>query len=123
MSKESVKNFFIKVEHDETLKKNFLASIEGIKPENQNEAAEKIIQTAKAAGFDFNAKDLFEARAELIDTANSNRELSNEDLNSVSGGDSTTKGLAIAISAVGIGGCAIISVSQDLSGGSCPMLP
>ncbi len=90
MSKESVKNFFIKVEQDETVKKNFLASIEGIKPENQNEAAEKIIQTAKAEGFEFNAEEFFEVRAELISTAKSKAELSDKDLSAVSGGVNNT---------------------------------
>ncbi len=90
MSKENVKKFFIKVEQDETVRKNFLASMAGIKPEAQNETVEKIIQTAKAEGFEFNAEELFEARAELIDAASSNTELSDENLNCVSGGIKST---------------------------------
>lgn len=57
--------------------------MQSAKPETQNEAAEKIIRTAKAAGFDFSAEELFEARAELADTANSNPELSDKDLSAV----------------------------------------
>jgi len=90
MSKENVKKFFIKVEQDETVKKNLLTVLEGIKPEMQNEAVEKIIQTAKDAGFEFDARELFEVRAELIDTANSNPELFDKNLDIVSGGYSHT---------------------------------
>ena len=122
MSKENVKKFFIKVEQDETVRKNFLASIEGIKPENQNEAAEKIIQTAKAAGFEFNTEDLFEARAELIDAANSNQELSDEALNSVSGGNNNkTLPICVSVATVGLG-CAVMSIVGSTSESGCGTL-
>lgn len=111
MSKENVKKFFVRVEQDETVRKNFLASMESIKPETQNEAAEKIIKTAKAAGFNFNAEELFEARAELIDAVNSNPELSDKDLSSVSGGINYTKTKTIAMSVISAGiVCAVMSI-------------
>lgn len=111
MSKETVKNFFVKVEQDETLRNSFLAAIKSIKPENQNEVAEKIIQTAKTAGFDFSAEELFEARAELVDAANSNPELSDKDLGAVSGGitDAKFKAVTISVTTAGIA-CAVVSI-------------
>ncbi len=114
MSKETVKKFFVKVEQDETLRNSFLAAIKSIKPENQNEVAEKIIQTAKTAGFDFSAEELFEARAELVDAANSNPELSDKDLSAVSGGitESKAKAVGVSIGTVGIG-CAVISIMGE----------
>ena len=114
MSKENVKNFFGKVEQDETVRKNFLAAMESIKPETQNEAAEKIIQTAKAAGFNFNAEELFEARAELSDIANSNPELSDKQLGAVSGGVTDAKFKAVTISIAGVGiACVIVSIAGE----------
>lgn len=111
MSKENVKKFFVKVEQDEIVRKNFLAAIESIKPETQNEVAEKIIWTAKAAGFDFSVEELFEARIELVDIANSNPELSDKDLGAVSGGitDAKFKMVAISIGSAGIA-CAVASI-------------
>jgi predicted ribosomally synthesized peptide with nif11-like leader len=111
MSKENVKKFFAKVEQDENIRNNFLIAMEDVKPEIQNEAAEKIIKVAAAAGFNFNSKELFEARAELIDMVNSNPELSDKELGAVSGGitDSKFKAVTASVTTAGIA-CAVMSI-------------
>ncbi len=117
MSRENVKHFFIKAERDEAIKKNLLEALKGIKPEMQDEASQKIVQIARAAGFDFNIEELLEARAELIDTANANPELSDRDLGVVSGGiNPSYKAMVVSVSVATVGaGCAVMSVIGEVS--------
>ncbi len=105
MSKETVKQMFGKIEKDAQLQKKYAELMRLHQAETEKAMAEKLIEFGKTAGLAFSNEDLMAARAELIDNANSNHELSNSDLASVAGGNANGKtGFVLAsVFTLGIG--------------------
>jgi len=89
MSKDNVKKMFGKIEKDSQLQKKYAELMQAHQKEIEKALAEKIIGLGRISGFEFTKDDLMAARAELIDIANSNKELSDGDMASVSGGGTT----------------------------------
>jgi len=113
MSKENVKNMFIKIQKDENLQKKYAQLMKEHGEYMQGLLADMLIKLGKSSGFDFSKDELIAARAQLIDNANSNKELSTDDLANVAGGlkDLTRKEMGIAVSVVFLGlGCAVASI-------------
>jgi len=86
VSKDAVKEMFGKMEKDGALKNKYAELIRAHQKDAENKMAEKLIEFGKTSGFAFSKNDLLEARAELTDKADSNKELSDGDLVSVAGG-------------------------------------
>jgi len=121
MSKENVKQMFGKMEKDAELQKKYAALMQAHTAETEKALSDKLVELGKTAGFAFSKDDLMAARAELVDKANSNKELSEGDLASVAGGSSETKHDAETISVYTFGiGCAITSIVKEAqSHGGC----
>jgi len=114
MSKDNVKKMFVKIEQDAQMKKKYMEMTQLHQKETDKKLAGKLIDLGKATGLSFSIEDLVAARAELIDKANSNRELSEGDLNNVAGGGSQKTG-SIIISILGVGiVCAAISIDSEV---------
>jgi len=121
MSKDSVKQLFGKMEKDAALKGKYAELMKAHKIETDHKLAEKLIELGKTSGFAFSKEELLAARAEFVDTVNSNRELSDGDLASVAGGGSRQKSDLI-IATVFTAGimCAVISIAAEINkGGDC----
>ncbi|HNY12823.1 MAG TPA: Nif11-like leader peptide family natural product precursor [Candidatus Wallbacteria bacterium] len=102
MSKDNVKQMFMKIEKDAQLKNKFAQLMKTNKNQTETVMVEKLIEFGKSAGFAFSKDDLMAARAELVDKANSNKELSDGDLSKVAGGGAS-KGNEIALSVLTLG--------------------
>ncbi len=88
----------------------------------ENKMAEKLIEFGKTSGFAFSKDDLLAARAEVMDKANSNKELSDGDLANVAGGARKEMSVVASIFSLGIA-CIIASCSDEKNQkGSCGML-
>ena len=120
MSKDNVKMMFAKMAKDEVFHKRYTDLMQAYQNETEKALADRLIQLGKTSGFEFNKEDLLAARAEIIDTANSNKELSDNDLASVAGGGQMkTAAVLCSIGTAGIV-CAIISVVGEIDkGGNC----
>jgi len=90
MSKDTVKSMFKKIEADKEFRQKYAAMMQAHQAESEKALAEKIIWLGKNSGFTFSKDDLLAARAELMDKANSNGELSETDLEKVAGGRKMT---------------------------------
>jgi len=122
MSKETVKKFFTKMESTPELKKAFTELLGQNQKTPMDTLAEKICVFGKSAGFEFSKVELAAARAELVETANGNGELSDDDLANVAGGaaaiGSKAGNIVASIVSVGIV-CAAISISSANRGDNC----
>jgi len=122
MSKETVKKFFTKLESAPELKKAFTELLGQNQQAPMDTLAEKICVFGKSAGFEFSKAELIAARAEFVENANGNRELSDDDLANVAGGAAAigSKAGNIAASIVSFGiVCAAISISSANRGDNC----
>jgi len=118
MSKDNVKQMFGKMEKDATLKGKYADLMQVHQKETEKALVEKLIELGKTSGFAFAKDDLLAARAELIDKANSNKELSDGDLSSVAGGRGA-KEWALDFSFANFGvGCAIASIVYEARDGA-----
>lgn len=120
MSKDNVKQMFAKMAKDEVFYKRYTDLMQAHQNETEKALADRLIQLGKTSGFEFNKEDLLAARAEIIDTANSNKELSDKDLASVAGGGLQKAAVVVAsITTAGIA-CAIVSAVAEINkGGNC----
>ncbi len=115
MSKNNVKQMFGKMEKDAELHKKYAVLMQAHQLETEKNLADKLVEFGKTAGFTFSKENLMAARSELADKINENKELSDEDLSNVAGGDITRKQLGIIVSTAGVGvGCAILSAGATL---------
>ena len=116
MSKENVKKFFEEIGKNTALKEKYMSVIK----ESHEEACRKMIVTmvdfAKTSGFAFGENDLKALHSDMMDKANSNSELSDDDLMTAAGGAS--RGLMIfgSIATVGVW-CAVMSVGMEIGMG------
>jgi len=86
LSKDNVKLMFGKMEKDANLQKKYAELMQIHQKETENTLAGKLIELGKTSGFIFSQDDLLAARAEFMDQTNSNKELSDNDLVNVAGG-------------------------------------
>jgi len=123
MSKDNVKQMFGKMEKDANLQKKYAELMQIHQKETENKMAEKLIELGKTSGFTFSKDDLLAARAEIMDTNNSNKELSDNDLENVAGGGAK-KATAVMCSIFSFGiACAVNSVNAEKqSAGGCGAL-
>jgi len=120
VSKDAVKQMFGKIEKDAALKNKYAELMQAHQKDTEKILAEKLIELGKTSGFAFSNEDLLAARAEFADKANSNKELSEDDLANVAGGG-MQKGMYLLIS-IGLVGvmCGLISISGEIaSKGGC----
>jgi predicted ribosomally synthesized peptide with nif11-like leader len=120
MSKDNVKMMFAKMAKDEVFHKRYTDLMQAHQQETEKILADKLIQLGKTAGFEFSNEDLLAARAEVMDMANSNKELSDNDLERVAGGGLQKAAVILAsISTIGIA-CGIVSAIAEASkSGKC----
>jgi len=117
MSKDNVKKMFGKIEKDAALQKKYAELMQAHQKETEKALTDKLVELGKTSGFEFSKDDLLAARAELIDKAHSNKELSNEDLAKVAGGRGA-KECALDFSFANFGiGCAIASIVYEARDG------
>jgi len=123
MSKDNVKQLFGKMEKDAALKGKYAELMQAHQAETEKALSDKLVELGKTSGFAFSKDDLLAARAEVMDNANSNKELSDGDLEKVAGGMSAQnrKGASAVVSIFTLGiGCAIESIgAAALSAGGC----
>ena len=77
MAQDDIKKFFDKLEADEALQKK----MKNAAADAENEALDKVVKIAAAAGFKFTSNDLVKARKRRMSV-----DISSEDLAGVSGG-------------------------------------
>jgi len=120
MSKDNVKMMFGKMEKEAQLQEKYLELLRRNQNLTENVLTEKLIEFGRSSGFAFSKNDLMAARAEIMDKANSNRELSDNDLSNVAGGGGG-KGNAAIVSIFSFGfACAMISIDLESSkAGEC----
>jgi len=110
MSKESVKQMFGKMEKDAALKAKYAEIMQSHLKETEKALAAKLVEMGKSSGFAFSNEDLLAARAELLDKTNSNKELSDNDLENVAGGKGDGGHIAITITSANL--CTTSTVTQ-----------
>ena len=116
MSKDNVKQMFGKIEKDAALKAEYARLMQAHQIETEKKLSDKLIEFGKTSGFAFSKDDLMAARAEIIDKSNSNKELSQDDLDNVAGGvkDGYKKFALISTSISSLGVvCALLSVTNE----------
>jgi len=114
MSKDTVKQMFGKMEKDAELQKKYAALMQANQKEAEKALADKLVELGKTSGFAFSKEELIAARAEFMDEANSNGELSDSDLENVAGG-MAVKNDAIKISIFTLGlGCIVTSIDNEI---------
>lgn len=86
MSKENIKLMFVSMGKDEKLQKKFEKLAKENQKDPENVMAGKIVEFGKAAGFVFSKEELLEARLELVNESNDNKELADDELANVAGG-------------------------------------
>jgi len=107
---------FAKIGKDAPLKKKYEELMLAQQKETDKALSDKLVEFGKTSGFAFSQDDLLAARAELMDRANSNAELSEEDLANVAGGNKA-KSDAILYSILTIGlGCYKYSSTSERCG-------
>jgi len=121
MSKDNVKKLFGKIEKDAELQKKYASLMQAHQKETEKALSDKLIEFGRTSGFAFSKDDLLAARAELIEKANSNKELSDGDLTHVAGGVTQHKAGAIVWSVMTAGiGCAVVSCwAEAKKSGGC----
>ena len=127
MSKDNVKLMFEKIEKDGNLQKKYADLMRSQNDKTENILSEKLIKFGKSHGFLFSKDDLTETRTELIDKINQNKELSDNDLANVAGGDLMGSGnnnkklVAVLTSTLSVGiACALVSAIAEIeSKSSC----
>ncbi len=113
MSKDSVKQMFGKMEKDAGLKGKYAELMQAHQIETEKALANKLVELGKTSGFAFSKEDLMAARAELIDKANSNKELADGDLANVAGGASRKEnGIVVSVMFIWMGACAVASLIE-----------
>jgi len=123
MSKDNVKQMFGKMEKDAALKNKYAELMQAHQIETEKALADKLIELGKTAGFKFSKDDLMASRAELADKINENKELSDDDLANVAGGENSTgfksDNVLFSLGTIGLG-CAVLSVKLEAnSPGAC----
>ena len=119
MSKDTVKQMFGKMEKDAALKGKYAQLMQAHQKETENKMAEKLIELGKTSDFAFSKEDLLAARAELIDKANSNKELLDGDLAYVAGGITDHKAMTVLGSMTSLGiGCVVVSIVASRTPGT-----
>jgi len=123
MSKDTVRQMFERIEKDAVLKGKYAELMKAHQKEIDGSLAGRLVDLGKGSGFAFSPEDLFAARAEIIDRANSNAELSAGDLGKVAGGGISNKefGTVLSVLTVGIG-CAVSSVLLAIHSNRCAEL-
>jgi len=117
MSKDNVKKFFEEIEKNPALKEKFLKSVKESHEEAQKKMTVTMVDFAKASGFTFAESDLRELNSDLMDSANSNGELSDNDLMKASGGGAGQ--VILSIISLGIG-CGVVSaIAESSRSGGC----
>jgi len=126
MSKDNVKKIFGQMEKDAVLRKKYAELMQAHQKEMEKALTDKLVELGKTSGFEFSKDDLLAARAELVDTANSNRELPDRDMADVAGGEGIgrtigSKSNAILFSIVTVGiYCMERSISMEANyNGGC----
>jgi len=116
MSKDNVKNMFAKFEKDADLKKKYVELMKYHQNETEKTLSDKLIELGKNSGFDFSKDDLLAARSEFMDIINSNSELADNDLSSVTGGKGDRKLICVMMSVFTLGTyCAIMSIDREIN--------
>jgi len=119
MSKDNVKQMFGKMEKDAALKGKYAELMQAHQKDAENTMAEKLIEFGKTSGFAFSKEDLLAARSEVMDKANSDKELSDGDLANVAGGGGQ-KVCVVLTSIITVGvGCAFTSLLTTHIEGGC----
>ena len=119
MSKDNVRQMFVKFEKDADLRKKYMKLMQEHQKETEKELAAKLIGFGKNAGFSFSKDDLLGARSEIMDASNSNAELNDGDLAKVAGGG-LQKFATVTLSITTFGaGCAIMSIWAAADKVSC----
>ncbi len=113
MSKETVKEFFVKLEEDKELQEKFKSEIKDVNQESEEAVGGKIVGIAKEAGFEFSMDDLLSARKDLLDQVNENTELDDSSLKAVAGGMTKGESTGLSIFTIGIG-CAVASIVGEV---------
>ena len=120
MSKDNVKKMFVKMEKDVDLKKKYTELMLAHQKETEKTLSDKLVNFGQTSGFTFSNSDLLAARAEIIDKVNSNKELSDGDLNNVAGGGAQKAGIIMAsIITVGIACAAVSAITEVNKHGAC----
>lgn len=116
MSKETVKKFFEELAKSQPLREKFMTAMKESHEENVKKMTVTVVDFAKSSGFSFGENDLIELHAELMDSANDNGELSDDDLLKAAGG--VSKGLLAGASVASVGlFCAVGSAVFEIRGG------
>jgi len=127
MGKDNVKQMFGKMEKDAALKGKYAELMQAHQKESEKALADKLVELGKTSGFEFSKDDLLAARAEFMDEANSNGELSGADLGNVAGGfihsSSSQRGCrkcgAVTLSIITAGiACLVITIAEDARAGA-----
>jgi hypothetical protein len=120
MSKENVTAFFQKMQTDETLKKQFASIQSELQQQMMTQLADKVVTLGADSGLEFTTDELHDMYKDMTDQMSENRELSDDEVDAISGG-AKTPGAAIATSVASFGlGCALISVTAEMTGsGEC----
>ncbi len=116
MSKEQVKEFFIKLEQDKKLQEKCDTALKRIDRSDEDILGSKLIELGKDAGFEFSLDDLKATKREMMDQLNENEELNDDALKSVAGGSaeihSKTAGIIVTVAAAYV--CAIASLAGEI---------
>ncbi len=116
MSKDTVKQMFGKMEKEAQLQEKYLEMLRRNQNLTEDVLAEKLIEFGRSSGFAFSKNDLMAARSEILDNANSNRELSDGDLSSLAGGgQQKTVGVCTSIFGFGVA-CLLTSLYFERTG-------
>jgi len=125
MSQENVKKFFTEIEKNELLKQKCIDAMKECSVKSEEILEKTLVKLGGEMGFSFNVEDLRQARNELIDKLNENKELGDSDLLAFAGGSSATrilKGFGFILGSIASFGiaCAVISAVEDSKGkGKC----
>ena len=110
MSKENVKKFFGDLEKNQELREKLNAVLE----KAAEETSSKIVALANAGGYTFTESDLMEFNSDMIEQANSNGKLSENDLKQAAGGGPIS--IMGSIITLGIA-CAVYSIYSEAAHG------
>jgi len=87
MSKENLIKLFEKIQIDQELKKKYVELMASHFAETEKVMTNKLIELGKTAGLSFSKEDIKNFTDELINKTGSKKEISNGDLDKVSGGN------------------------------------
>ncbi|MEZ7891102.1 MAG: Nif11 family protein [Candidatus Wallbacteria bacterium] len=86
MSKENVKDMFEKIKNDEEFQKKYLEMARDYQKESEKIFFDMLVEFGEKTGFSFSPDDILSARSEYIENENANKELLENDLETVAGG-------------------------------------